>query len=348
MIGVTTVLNQFTDTDGILNILPEDYRLLFLSDEGQLSFPDIPRFLSFLLSEIFDKMKTGGIGLGALLATVILCGIFSSFESCTEKGTGKGPLKLCIFISGALALSSVLSFALPQATEHLNTLCRFLSSLLPVLTTILVSMGGLHQAAVASSCFSLICGIIGQFITSLLFPLLKASFMFEVCGVICENKGLESFSSTVRKAYTVLLGLITTVMLTLFSFQNVIAAKSDSLALRAFRYTAGNMIPVVGQTVSESSKTLLAGMDLLRTQAGGIAISVILLMLLPLFFRLLIARFTVDIAVSAAKASDNQLLASLLSCGSSLLGGICGLIALSNLLAILSLAVFMLSTGGIS
>ena len=162
-----------------------------------------------------------------------------------------------------------------------------------------------------------------------------------IFAVITGNKGLSSFGSTLRKAFLSLLGLVTTLILTVFAFQQVLAAKQDSLSLRAFRYTAGNMIPLVGSAFSESSKTLLSGLSLIRATVGGAGAAVVLLMLLPVLVQLLLARLIFQLSRSFSEALDNTLLTSLFSCGVSAAGGLCALVALSDLGVLVAFAVTM-------
>ena len=101
------------------------------------------------------------------------------------------------------------------------------------------------------------------------------------------------------------------------------------------------MIPLVGSAFSESSKTLLSGLSLIRATVGGAGAAVVLLMLLPVLVQLLLARLIFQLSRSFSEALDNTLLTSLFSCGVSAAGGLCALVALSDLGVLVAFAVTM-------
>lgn len=141
-----------------------------------------------------------------------------------------------------------------------------------------------------------------------------------------------------------LLSGISAFILAVFAFQNLVAAKTDSAALRAFRFTAGGFVPMVGSALSESSKTLSAGLDLIRSTVGAVAVISILLMLLVPLSSLFVYSILFSFSSSFAKALENDLLSSLFSIASSTVNGLIALIILCDLPLILCLAISLSST----
>ena len=76
-------------------------------------------------------------------------------------------------------------------------------------------------------------------------------------------------------------------------------------------------------------------------QSGLLAAGVVLLMLLPVLVQLLLARLIFQLSRSFSEALDNTLLTSLFSCGVSAAGGLCALVALSDLGVLVAFAVTM-------
>lgn len=319
--------------------IPEELQELFLGENG-ISLPELPYFLRFSLAQIKESLKENRIELRLLLGLSLLCSIFTLLQKCLRR-EDKGVLHLCVLLSGCFCIVGGLSGLFLLTGTHLTKLSAFLSAMLPVVTGASLSMGGVGQAAVGGTAFTMIFSLIGNFTSGILLPLLQVGTVFDLCAVVTGNKGLSSFGSTLRKAFLSLLGLVTTLILTVFAFQQVLAAKQDSLSLRAFRYTAGNMIPLVGSAFSESSKTLLSGLSLIRATVGGTGAAVVLLMLLPVLVQLLLARLIFQLSRSFSEALDNTLLTSLFSCGISAAGGLCALVALSDLGVLVAFAVTM-------
>ena len=101
---------------------------------------------------------------------------------------------------------------------------------------------------------------------------------------------------------------------------------------------------MVGAALSESSKTLSAGLDLIRSTVGAVAVLSILLMLLVPLSSLFVYSILFSLSSSFAKALENDLLSSLFSIASSTANGLIALIVLCDLPLILCLAISLSST----
>ena len=82
--------------------------------------------------------------------------------------------------------------------------------------------------------------------------------------------------------------------------QTTLAAKADTLAMRSAKFAAGNLIPVVGGSVSELIRTVSAGVGYLRGTVGICGVLLILLSLFPTLVELLLYRLVWQIGASVA------------------------------------------------
>jgi stage III sporulation protein AE len=105
---------------------------------------------------------------------------------------------------------------------------------------------------------------------------------------------------TVKKQYTTLLAFLMMLLLAMIATQTTLASKADTLAMRSVKFAAGNMIPVVGGSVSELIRTVGAGIGYLRGVIGICGVMLLLLLLLPTFVRLLLYRLVWQIGASLA------------------------------------------------
>ena len=324
------------EEDRTLALLPEDYTGTFTKD-GHFALPDLASFLELLVSSLKTQLRESGADLALFLGATIACGIFSIFQQSFARA-GDGPLGLSLTLAGCLMVYGAFKGVYGVAQTHLNALCRLLSSFIPAVTASAAAMGGVSSAAISGAGLAMILSFIGQFSLGVLFPLQKTVFALDLTAEIARYKPLSAFSRGLRTLFLTLLGVVSALLSGVFALQNVIAAKSDSLSLRAFRFTVGSALPLVGSVFSESSKTLLSSLSLIRSSVGAAGVCMILLLFLPTLILLLCARLVLVFSASFAASLEASPADKLFSAGASAVGGLCAALSLSDLCAIVALA----------
>ena len=337
-------LEEDVHYDALLEALPEEYAEYFLNGEGRVTLPTLPDFLALCFDSLRSVLLEGTGSLKHTMALILLCSLFTMLEKSFREQRAAGALRICVLLSGLLCIGQALPSLFSLASAHLEKLSGFLSGLLPILSSINLAMGGVNSATVCTVAISVFLSLTGEWCLGLLFPLQKICFAFDLTALICENTGLSSLAGSIKKMFLFLLSGISAFILAVFAFQNLVAAKTDSAALRAFRFTAGGFVPMVGSALSESSKTLSAGLDLIRSTVGAVAVISILLMLLVPLSSLFVYSILFSFSSSFAKALENDLLSSLFSIASSTVNGLIALIILCDLPLILCLAISLSST----
>ena len=70
-----------------------------------------------------------------------------------------------------------------------------------------------------------------------------------------------------------------TLLSAVLALQNALAAAADSVTMRGVRFAAGSFIPVVGNLVGEASRTLSAGIALIKKECGVACVLIIVYLL---------------------------------------------------------------------
>jgi hypothetical protein len=111
------------------------------------------------------------------------------------------------------------------------------------------------------------------------------------------NSGVEAVGRGVRNLFMWLVGITTALITGTLALQTLIDTASDSTAMRAARYAASGMIPVVGSTVSGALSTLAAGLTYAKSFIGVGAILVIVTFALSPLIMLLLYRFALSAVI---------------------------------------------------
>lgn len=151
--------------------------------------------------------------------------------------------------------------------EVLKALQSFLLLCLPVWTALAVLGGKVQTAAAQNSSLFFALEWVETLSARFLFPFLKLLFALHLTSSLFDagiNRPAGFLSKTVRRAVILLYSLLAGML----AAQNALAQASDGVLLRGVRFAAGNFIPVVGNLVGESAKTIAAGVKLVRTECG--------------------------------------------------------------------------------
>ena len=249
------------------------------------------------LAEIFSGEKDGFI---SLFFTIILL-VFLSAVTANLSGRSAGAVG---FLLSAVTASVLYAFSRDLFSEvevFLHDTSAFGEGILPIMTA-LYAAGGNTATAVSSggsiALFLSLTAILGE---KLLFPLIRVIFIFSLVGEVGVGVDLSGFSDTLRKTYTYFVGLFGALFSFSLAAQGLLSSSADSLSARSVRFLIGQMIPIVGGTVSSAYGTLASGITYLRSAIGGTAVVAILLISLPVLLRILLMRLCLSVGKSAAR-----------------------------------------------
>jgi stage III sporulation protein AE len=107
-------------------------------------------------------------------------------------------------------------------------------------------------------------------------------------------------SGSVSKFFSWLVGIVTALLMGTLALQTVIGSVKDCASIRAARYAASGMIPVVGGTVAASLATLASGIAYVKGVIGVGAAAVIITLFLSPLVLLLLYRGAISIASTVA------------------------------------------------
>lgn len=225
---------------------------------------------------------------GLLLLSAVLHAVGSAFQSDT---VGKA-FSLCTSLALLLALLRFGGLGFRETASYLTQLEKLTAATIP-LAGALYAMGGNVATAVATTAglsvyLTLLQGIIGGSI----LPFCCLCLTLSALNAANEELAFGSLLSTIKKNYTTLLGFLMMLLLAMLSMQSTLGAKSDTLAMRSVKFAAGNLIPVLGGSVSELLRTVGASVGYLRSAVGICAVLLLLLTLLPTIIHLFLLRLT--------------------------------------------------------
>ncbi len=253
-----------------------------------------------LLGELFSAIKNEGKG--ALSLLMLLFGA-SVLLTVGENGIGFGENTLFKGVNvGISIISSVLIFgrigeACRAVLDGLAKIGSFLSASLPILTGITAAGGNLNSAAVQALNINITLAAVERISNETLTPLVFALFALSMVSGLDEG-GIGSIAKSIKGGFTWVLGISATVTVGAMSLQSLVASATDGAYLRAAKYAATGLIPVVGGAVSAAMSSLAGGLSYVKNTVGVSAVAAILGFALPPLVMLLLYRLAFSINIT--------------------------------------------------
>ncbi len=252
--------------------------------------------LSILGFKLHDCLRL----LCSLTGVLILSSLCRTMETSLRSESVANAFSLCTTL---VLLSAILLCgyeSIRGVKDYFSVLGSISAASVPLLGT-LYAMGGNVSAAAASSAglsvfMSLMEGLIGKTVV----PFCGICLSLSLINTLDPGLRIGTLLATIKKNYTTALTFLMMLLMTMLSTQTVLASKSDTLAMKSAKFAVGNMIPVLGGSVSELLKTVGIGVEYLRGTVGICAVLLLLFLLLPTIIELFLIRLTWQLGASVA------------------------------------------------
>lgn len=300
-------------------------------------FPDsrAPSFMELLLgakdfglgsvfSGLFKYLFHELLYNGKLLVSIVILTVFSmlleTLQSSFEKNNvSKIAYAISFLVLMIMAVNSF-SVAIGYAKSAITDMIHFMIAVVPLLLTLLASMGNVVTVTVMHPLIVFMIHAVGTAIYFIVFPLLFFSAVLHIVSSLSDKYKVTQLANLLRNVSVGCLGVFVTVFLGVVSVQGIGSAAADGVTIRTAKYIAGNFVPVVGRLFSDASETVI-GASLLVKNAVGLA-GVVILLVLCAFPALKILALAFIYNVSAAvmqPLGDNPMITCLETIGKSLI-----------------------------
>ena len=244
-------------------------------------------------------------------------------------------------IASAVIFSSLCGVT-DTVRDSIVAISDFFGSLLPILTAISTASGAVSSAAVQATNMNITLAIVGRVCVDGLLPLSFSLFALALVSSL-GGGGIASVAKGIKSIFMWGVGIACAVSSAAVAMQSVVASASDSAALRAARYAASGLIPIVGSTVASALGTLSGGLAFIKSTVGATSIAVILSLALAPLLSLLLYRLAFSVCIIFLEFLDSMGGVRCFSAFRSALDAIISVYALSVLLCTVELVIFIKS-----
>jgi len=258
------------EAENIYNIIeeiqsPEEF------DAKQTAQDAIEGKISFGFSDILKKATeifVDGIreNIPLVIKMTVIAIMSGMILNLTDDKNEIGTFAFCAAV-GIIAVN-VFLYAINLATETIDSLFLFISSMMTPLATSL-SVSGISAGGTAATTFVAMQVFI-HICKSVLMPMNCIICAFSVCDKLGQTPYLAGITALLEQVLKWGSGFMITVYGVVVGLQAQAAVNLDSLAGKSLKYAIGNFVPVVGSALADSLDTVVSGA---KTVAGALGIT---------------------------------------------------------------------------
>lgn len=222
---------------------------------------------------------------GRLIGVALLCAVLGAVR---QSAVSNRLQKVFVVVAAGCALSFLgepVFACIEQTAQSLRECALFVLSFTPVMSGMMIAGGHPASAGVYNLLLFFAAQLTGELAVRTLLPLLSLYFGLCAVSAMAPDLQLDKVTGAIKSAACWGLGILTTLFVGLLSLQTVIGSSGDTMLLKAGKFLAGSMIPVIGGTISDALGAAKSCVQLLKGAVGSFGILVAVLTFLPVLLR---------------------------------------------------------------
>ncbi len=287
--------------------------------EGNKLLPGLGELFNGLLQYLFKEILANIRLMGQLLLLAVAASLLKSLQgSFASQEVARMTEAVIFFILLGLALGSF-SLAIQIGRETINNMVNFMLALLPVLLTLIASLGHITSAALFHPLIIVSINLIASLVKNIFFPLIFFSTILYLLNHFSPDFKIDRLASFFRDISIWGISLMLTVFVGITGVQGVAAGIGDAVSLRTAKFVTGTFVPVVGRAMADAVETVL-GYSLLLKNTATIT-GLVLLVLIVVFPLIKLLSLVIIYKLSGAliqPLGENSLAAALDTMGNCL------------------------------
>lgn len=222
----------------------------------------------------------------------LFCIIFvlSIFKRINDNYDNLMILSYVFVVAVSYEMIDIFMLGCEHVTEVLDADSQLLGALLPSFVTVMLIGGGTLSSVNASASFGIVLSTLEFLLSDVVVALVVIMSVFLIFEKISPVFEEIHFLKHLKKYVMITVSFVTTVMVTVLSYQSVLSARADSLSARSVKFAAANFIPIVGNAVGESFRTVSAGVSYLKTALGGMSALALFFIVFPIISELFVLK----------------------------------------------------------
>jgi|GEM_PF-1332392 len=245
---------------------------------------------------------------------------YTKLTGLSEKDViGKLAYGVCYLVIIGIGINSFI-IASQIGKEAINNMVSFMQALLPMLLTLLVSLGGVTASAVFHPVVLMAVSAVSTLIKDILIPVIFFSAVLTIVNNITNSFQLTRLSGLLKESCIAILGFLLSVFLGIMIIQGAAAAVVDGVSVRTAKFATKNFVPVVGGIFADAIDAIISCSLLLKNAIGAVGVIIVFIVCAFPVLKILSVIFIYKLAAALIQPiGDEQIVNSLNDLANSLI-----------------------------
>lgn len=320
-----------------------DTMMKMMRGEEKFSMRDILQTgLNFLINELRLNLSL----LIKILLLALLAVLALKLQSAFNGSIADIVYGLVYLVIVILAAQSF-SIALRIAHGAIQDLMGFMLALLPILMTMLMSLGHVVTASMFDPLLMVGCQMVSNIVSYTVLPIFFASGILTLVDHLNTEINISRMASLVRSCGAFILGCCFTVFAGLTIMRGTAGSVADGIALRTGKYLTKGFLPVIGNMVADAFDTVLGCSLIIKNGLGLFGLILVFLLCAFPAIKLIAMILMFRVAAACVQPLDQQRIAPALSSMATVLTYMMAAVLTVGIMLFISIATIMIA-GNIS
>jgi len=262
----------------------------------------------FLMHELILNSQL----LGLLLLLTIFSVTLQTLQRAFSVSTVSQIAYFIIYIGLIYIALNSFMVAYSYTKETIDTLSSFLIALIPLILSLMATIGSITALAYFHPVTIFLIHTSSVVISKVVLPLLLLGALLQIVSSLSKHYKVTHLAQLFRTFSLGILGAFLTIFIGVMSVQGTVHAVQDGVILKTAKFVTGNLIPVIGQTFTDATDTVLGASLLLKNAVGIVGLLIIVIIVIFPALKLLVIAFIYKLAAAILQPiSDGPVVVSL-------------------------------------
>ncbi|SHE94794.1 stage III sporulation protein AE [Clostridium fallax] len=288
--------NLESDTEILNDLNLKEYIKHYMeTGEENLSFKSLTKIVgTYFIKEVRVTLK---LMISLIVLAIISAMIRNLQDSFSNDNISNVAFYACFAVM-IMLLSRSFLISLDLAKETIQGLADFMIVLLPVLTLLLSTAGGITQAA---SMDPIVLGSViltPRIYIDIIIPLILMGFVLVFVNNLSNDHKINNICKMFKQIVMWLQGIIITIFIAILSIRGISANTIDAVALKTAKFAVDNFVPIVGKAFSDAITTMAGYSLVLKNAVSTVGLIVIIVLVLFPILKMILMIFTYKLSAA--------------------------------------------------
>jgi stage III sporulation protein AE len=236
---------------------------------------DVRAIINGMVKYFFRETILNSRLLIKLIVLAVVLAVLRNLQTAFENDTvGKLSYCVCSLVLIGIAITSFNS-VLSVAKQAINDMVNFMQALLPMLLSLLISIGGVTSAAVFHPVIYMSVSFVSTLIKDILLPMIFLSAVLAIVNNITQSLQVSKLAGLLKDICISVLGILLSFFIGVLVVQGAATSVADGITVRTAKFATKNFIPLVGGIFSDALDTVIGCSLLLKNAVGLMGVIVV-------------------------------------------------------------------------